>query len=59
MVEEKIIKEIKFGILSPDEIRKMSVVAITTDQLYDPDGRPIPGRPNGSKVGRCHTRAKM
>ena len=43
LVEEKIIKEIKFGILSPEEIRRMSVVAITTDQLYDRDGRPVPG----------------
>ena len=41
--EEKIIKAIKFGILSPDEIRKMSVTAIVTSELYDEDGRPIQG----------------
>ncbi|MET1101514.1 MAG: DNA-directed RNA polymerase subunit A' [Pyrodictiaceae archaeon] len=40
---EKIIKSIKFGILSPDEIRKMSVTAIVTSELYDEDGRPIQG----------------
>jgi DNA-directed RNA polymerase subunit A' len=42
-VEEKIIKEIEFGILSPDEIRRLSVTAIVTSDLYDEDGRPIHG----------------
>ncbi len=42
-VPEKILKSIKFGILSPDEIRKMSVTAIITSELYDEDGRPIQG----------------
>ncbi|NPA04615.1 MAG: DNA-directed RNA polymerase subunit A' [Crenarchaeota archaeon] len=42
-VEEKIIKSIKFGVLSPDEIRKMSVTAIVTSELYDEDGKPIQG----------------
>ncbi len=41
--EEKSIREIKFGVLSPDEIRKMSVTAIVTSELYDEDGRPIQG----------------
>ncbi|RUM47781.1 MAG: DNA-directed RNA polymerase subunit A' [Hyperthermus sp.] len=41
--EEKFIKGIKFGILSPDYIRKMSVTAIVTSDLYDEDGRPIQG----------------
>ena len=42
-VEEKIIKSIRFGVLSPDEIRRMSVTAIVTSELYDEDGRPIQG----------------
>ncbi|MET1128157.1 MAG: DNA-directed RNA polymerase subunit A' [Thermoproteota archaeon] len=42
-MEEKIIKEIEFGILSPDEIRRLSVTAIVTSDLYDEDGRPIHG----------------
>ena len=42
-VEEKIITGIKFGIFSPDEIRRMSVTAIVTSELYDEDGRPISG----------------
>ncbi len=41
--EEKIIKGIKFGILSPEEIRKMSVTAIVTEQAYDQDGLPVEG----------------
>ena len=43
VLEEKIVKEIKFGILPPDEIRRMSVTAIVTSELYDEDGRPIQG----------------
>ncbi|MEM1858363.1 MAG: DNA-directed RNA polymerase subunit A', partial [Desulfurococcaceae archaeon] len=37
------IARIRFGILSPDEIRKMSVTAISTTDVYDNDGLPIDG----------------
>ncbi|RLE54623.1 MAG: DNA-directed RNA polymerase subunit A' [Thermoprotei archaeon] len=37
----KKIKGIKFGILSPDIIRKMSVTQIVTADTYDEDGMPI------------------
>ncbi len=37
----KVIKEIKFGILSPDAIRKMSVAKIITADTYDDEGYPI------------------
>lgn len=37
----KVIKEIKFGILSPEAIRKMSVVKIVTADTYDDEGYPI------------------
>ncbi len=40
---EKVIRKIKFGIISPDEIRKMSVTAIITSDVYDEDGTPIEG----------------
>lgn len=43
MSEEKIIKAIKFGILSPESIRKMSVTAIVTPDVYDEDGLPVEG----------------
>ena len=37
----KKIKAIKFGILSPETIRKMSVAQIITPDTYDEDGSPI------------------
>ncbi len=37
----KRIDKIKFGILSPEEIRKMSVTKIITPDTYDDDGYPI------------------
>jgi DNA-directed RNA polymerase subunit A' len=40
MAEEKIVSAIKFGILSPDEIRKMSAVQVTSPETYDEDGTP-------------------
>ncbi len=39
----KIIRNIKFGILSPQEIRKMSQTAIVTAETYDEDGLPVDG----------------
>jgi len=37
------VSKIKFGILSPDEIRKMSVTAIVTTNVFDTDGAPVDG----------------
>jgi DNA-directed RNA polymerase subunit A' len=39
----KVIDAIKFGVLQPDEIRRLSVVEITTSDTYDEDGGPISG----------------
>lgn len=39
----KMIREIKFGLLSPQEILKLGVVKITTADTYDKDGYPING----------------
>jgi DNA-directed RNA polymerase subunit A' len=49
--EEKIVSAIKFGILSPDEIRKISVVQITSPETYDEDGTPISGSVMDPKLG--------
>lgn len=65
----KSIKAIKFGLLSPEDIRKMSVVNIITADTYDEDGVPIeaglmdrrlgtiePGQKCqtcGNRVGQC------
>jgi DNA-directed RNA polymerase subunit A' len=40
-VSLKVIKEIKFGVLSPEDIRKMSVAKIVTADTYDDEGYPI------------------
>ena len=37
----KMIEKIKFGLLSPDEIRKMSAARIITADTYDEDGHLI------------------
>src|SRR5271157_3373483 len=41
MTAPKRIKRIKFGLLSPAEIRKMSVTKVITADTYDDDGYPI------------------
>ncbi len=57
----KMIDSIKFGILSPDEIRKMSVVQIVAADTYDEDGYPIEGGLMDGRLGvidpgqRCKT----
>ncbi len=61
MVAEKEIKSIKFGILSPDMIRKMSTTAIVTPDVYDENGMPVKGGVMDPKLGviepdqRCET----
>jgi len=61
---------LKFGILSPDVVRKMSVIEVKTHDLYDKDGYPIEGgimdphlgvvekgrkcKTCGNSVERCH-----
>ena len=47
----KRIKAIKFGLLSPDLIRKMSVTAVVTADTYDEDGLPIDGGLMDRKLG--------
>ena len=65
----KVINQIQFGLLSPDDIRKMSVTRIITADTYDEDGLPIdsglmdgrlgtiePGqtcKSCGNRVGEC------
>ncbi|MHA1266734.1 MAG: DNA-directed RNA polymerase subunit A' [Candidatus Helarchaeota archaeon] len=57
----KVIDRIKFGILSPDEIRKMSVTRIITADTYDEDGLPIDSGLMDGRLGtiepgqRCKT----
>ncbi|MHC1598945.1 MAG: DNA-directed RNA polymerase subunit A' [Candidatus Methanofastidiosia archaeon] len=57
----KKIKEISFGVLSPDNIRKMSVKNIIQADTYDDEGYPINGGLMDPKLGvidpglKCHT----
>jgi len=57
----KIVDQIRFGILSPQEIRKMSVVEIQTADTYDEDGAVISSGLMDSRLGvlepgqRCRT----
>ncbi len=55
------IKEIVFGLLSPDQVRKMSVAKIVTPDTHDTDGYPIKGGLMDPRLGivdpglRCRT----
>ena len=40
---EKKIESITFGLLSPGDIKKMSVAKIITPELYDREGYPVDG----------------
>ncbi|MCG2879835.1 MAG: DNA-directed RNA polymerase subunit A' [Vulcanisaeta sp.] len=57
----KTIKSIKFALLSPDIIRSMSVMEITTSETYDEAGRPMVGGLMDRRLGvvepgaRCET----
>ncbi len=61
MKEEKVVGAIKFGILSPDLIRKMSATAIVTSEVYDENGLPVEGGVMDPRLGviepgqRCAT----
>ena len=37
----KVVDELRFGILSPQEIRRLSVTEVRTADTYDEDGAPI------------------
>ena len=58
---DKLIDEIHFGVISPQEIRRMSVVEIQTADTYDEDGAVIPSGLMDNRLGvlepgqRCRT----
>ena len=55
------VKEIRFSLISPEEIKKMSVAKIVTPELYDIDGYPVDGGLMDLRLGaidpgvRCRT----
>jgi len=60
-VISKKIGEIKFSLLNPDQIKKLSVAKIVTPELYDIDGYPVDGGLMDLRLGaidpgvRCRT----
>jgi len=61
MVEEiihKVIDEISFGLISPQELRKQSVVEIQTPDTYDEDGAPITGGLMDGRLGTLEPRQR-
>jgi len=57
----KKLKSVKFGVLSPDMVKKMSSVKIVTHELYDKEGYPVDGGLMDVRLGvidpgiRCRT----
>jgi len=45
------IESIEFSLLSPQQIKKMSVLEVTVPDLYDNDGFPLEGGPMDPKLG--------
>ncbi|MEM3736706.1 MAG: DNA-directed RNA polymerase subunit A' [Candidatus Bathyarchaeia archaeon] len=60
VVEEvtKTIKKIKFGVQSPQEIRKLSVVELQEADTYDEDGAPIPMGLMDERMGTLEPRTR-
>ncbi|MGD2142193.1 MAG: DNA-directed RNA polymerase subunit A' [Candidatus Bathyarchaeota archaeon] len=54
----KVIDTIKFGVLPPDEIRRLSVVEIMTSDTYDEDGGPISGGLMDHRLGTLEPRQR-
>ena len=54
----KVIDAIKFGLLPPDEIRRLSVVETGTSDTYDEDGAPIAGGLMDQRLGTLEPRQR-
>jgi len=60
MIEEatKVIESIKFTLLSPNEIRRLSAVEVQTADTYDEDGVPIVSGLMDGRLGTLEPRQK-
>lgn len=47
----KKVESIIFGLISPDDIKKMSSVKIITPELYDKEGYPVDGGLMDTRLG--------
>ncbi|MEM2941195.1 MAG: DNA-directed RNA polymerase subunit A' [Thermoproteota archaeon] len=57
-IEVKQIDSIKFGVLSPAEVRRLSVMEVTTDETYDQDGLSVPGGIMDTRLGTIEPRQR-
>ncbi|MEM2946988.1 MAG: DNA-directed RNA polymerase subunit A' [Candidatus Bathyarchaeia archaeon] len=57
-VAHKVVDEIRFGLFSPQEIRKLSVVEIQTPDTYDEDGAPITAGLMDGRLGTLEPRQR-
>jgi DNA-directed RNA polymerase beta' subunit len=55
----KAVESIRFTLLSPSEIRKMSVVEVQTADTYDEDGGPHTVRPDGWEAWNVRAQTEM
>ena len=54
----KVIEELRFGLLSPQEIRKLSIAEIQTADTYDEDGAPITSGLMDGRLGTLEPRQR-
>ncbi len=57
-VAHKIINELRFGLFSPQELRRLSVVEIQTADTYDEDGAPITSGLMDGRLGTLEPRQR-
>ncbi|MCS7113841.1 MAG: DNA-directed RNA polymerase subunit A' [Nitrososphaerota archaeon] len=57
-VAHEVVDEISFGLFSPQEIRKLSVVEIQTPDTYDEDGAPITAGLMDGRLGTLEPRQR-
>ncbi len=57
-VAHKVIDELRFGLFSPQELRRLSVVEIQTADTYDEDGAPITSGLMDGRLGTLEPRQR-
>jgi DNA-directed RNA polymerase subunit A' len=57
-IVHKVVDEIQFGLFSPQDIRKLSVVEIQTPDTYDEDGAPITAGLMDGRLGTLEPRQR-
>ncbi|MEC7693789.1 MAG: hypothetical protein VX446_05320, partial [Bacteroidota bacterium] len=50
------VEAVRFTMFSPDELRRMAVTRVVTDQVYDKQQMPVPGGLNDARMGTMDRR---